>query len=98
MPEVVKRNLPADVDAWFREIRDRGWAQCDWFANVPEGAGVGLEESVSADEAQEGDSEDDEAQNRFAIRRDLNNSADIDNENNSLMAGLGTMVRTSHIS
>lgn len=90
MPEDVARDEPADVDAWLREIRDRGWTQCDWFANVTEGAGVGVGVGDAGDtdidnEAQAGDDEE-----GLSIQRTLSPS-------DGLMTGLSTMVGPSSL-
>lgn len=91
-PKDVAQNEPVDVDAWFREIRDRGWTQCDWFANVPEGAGLGV--SSSAGEANNSTNEETETQEPSIITHkdiDLNPTVDVDDQS-FLLPGLGTMV------
>lgn len=88
-------NGPADVDAWLREIRDRGWMQLDWFANVGEGVGVGgNDENVGDEEREEDDREEEEAEetgDALMLRTtfDINKT---DDGKDILLTGLGTMV------
>ncbi|KAH0548122.1 hypothetical protein GP486_008150, partial [Trichoglossum hirsutum] len=49
-PRILEINEPfgtKDVDAWLKEISDRGWLRLHWFNDVPEGTGLSLEEDVA---------------------------------------------------
>lgn len=77
-----------DVDEWLREIRDRGWTSLDWFENVGEGTGLGLDGIRVAN----GASEDDlgSEQEKMPMKQSL---ISLDrSKKNTLQAGLGTMV------
>lgn len=80
---------PADVDAWFREIRDRGWTQLDWFKNVGQGAGLGVDEKGPATDNEAEEEEEDS----WTVRKGFGDNAE---EKEYLQAGLGTMVGNSH--
>lgn len=77
-----------DVDEWLREIRDRGWTSLDWFENVGEGTGLGLEGIGVANGSPEADSGSE--QEKVPMRQSL---ISLDrSKKNTLQAGLGTMV------
>ncbi|KAH0545543.1 hypothetical protein FGG08_000374 [Glutinoglossum americanum] len=89
-----------DVDAWLKEISDRGWLRLDWFNDVPEGAGLSLE-MPEDDELPEGAVEapvpilkaghvsSGKRPSRASSTRNVS-----DNYNNStLHIGLGTMMQ-----
>ena len=78
-----------DVNECLRMVGQEGWADMDWFANIPLGSGA-----VAAEEADndEDTSEDEEGIQDTAVTfdkgiRDLKNSSQ-----SYLQAGLGTMV------
>ncbi|KAI4284553.1 MAG: hypothetical protein L6R38_001319 [Xanthoria sp. 2 TBL-2021] len=50
------------VHEWMQEIKRGRWTELDWFANVGEGAGLGLDdaEATHVNESDRGDSDDDE--------------------------------------
>ena len=73
-----------DVDAWLREISDRGWMRLDWFANVVEGSGVSIP-LADEDDADEMDHGGDEGRNK-------NEGAGPKANVSALQWGLGTMV------
>ena len=83
------------VGGWMKDIGVKGWTELDWFANVNEGAGLGLAKAVSGDD-EEDNSENDDAGHRgtrlIAERVDL----ELDDEDLSILKpGLGTMVSSS---
>lgn len=77
-----------DVDEWLREIRDRGWTSLDWFENVGEGTGLGLDEIRVAN----GASEDDLGSEQEKMQMKQNLISLDRSKKNTLQAGLGTMV------
>ena len=77
------------ITSWMREVSSNGWAELDWFANVPEGGGVSLDggsENVD-DSAGDGDYEWRHTSSIFKY-------LDVDEaeDENVLRPGLGTMV------
>ena len=88
-PEQVDREPVDDTDVndCMREIRDKGWTELDWFANIPVGGGlitVGAEDYEDASAAEEG------TQETLLPSKSTN---DLRGSNNDyLRAGLGTMV------
>jgi origin recognition complex subunit 6 len=49
--EVVEK----DVNAWRREIVDKGWREMDWFKNIVEGCGVDGDDESDQDESDDDD-------------------------------------------
>ncbi|KAI9672039.1 MAG: hypothetical protein M1829_004583 [Trizodia sp. TS-e1964] len=47
--DVQEKIVTDDVDAWLREISERGWLRLDWFGNVVEGSGL----EIHSDESEE---------------------------------------------
>ena len=84
-----------DVDAWVREISERGWLRLDWFENVRVGGGLEL---AARDEGEEGDDEAalDEGEEDRDVRRSqrpLAPPALASHDPNSVQCGLGTMMQ-----
>ena len=78
-----------DVNECMREIRDKGWNELDWFANIPVGGGSVTQEA--------GNSEGEAFVDDEGVRETLipfKKSTDVlkHSHNNYLQAGLGTMV------
>lgn len=84
----------ADIDNCMREVKDQKWTKMDWFENITQGVGVGLDEGAE-DDARDG-SDDDEADEGGllpATRRNIGKRDSL--EKDYLQAGLSTMVKTS---
>lgn len=82
-------DVVARIMGWGREISSNGWAELDWFANVPEGAGLSLDEGrEERDEAPE-DGEDDVRPSTSIVKH---LDFDEDEDQSILRPGLGTMV------
>lgn len=77
-----------DVDLWLKEVGDKGWQTLDWFANIGEGAGLGLHTNDEVDE----DNEDmgDVVEARTPMKHKI--AAIKSSKRNTQQAGLGTMV------
>ena len=76
----------ADVNECMRLIGHEGWADMDWFANIPLGGGL-----VAAEAGDEhGEVSDDEEGIHETV---VNFNQNRDGDQNYLQAGLGTMVR-----
>ena len=85
-----------DVDMCAREIRDQKWTEMDWFANVPMGAGVGVEVDDGLDDAQPEGSVDGEAEEVHLLPMKRSKSGKAESaDRDYLLPGLGTMVRPS---
>ncbi|KAL8705069.1 MAG: hypothetical protein Q9201_001795 [Fulgogasparrea decipioides] len=81
---------PAAVNEWLRGIGQGGWTELDWFANVVEGAGLGLEDSgVKA----AGDSDDNDTDEDNDLAQTKCKSAWESEEHSFLRPGLGTMMQ-----
>ena len=76
-----------DFEELILAFRDRGWTEMDWFENITQGAGLGLDRIV--EEYREAGSENGELtqQDNILDLYDLK-----DDEKDYLQAGLGTMV------
>ncbi len=84
----------ADVNDCMKEIRDKGWTDLDWFANIPIGGGLAAVEAENI----EGEASADEEGIGQALIPSKNNSDDLRGSNDTcLQAGLGTMVGISPI-
>ena len=84
----------ADIDECMREVKDHKWTHMDWFRNITQGAGVGLD-LPEEDEAEDG-SESDEANDEGVLPMTMRTRGREDfPEQDFLQAGLGTMVKTS---
>ncbi|KAI9840830.1 MAG: hypothetical protein M1838_003889 [Thelocarpon superellum] len=78
----------ADVDAWMREIYDRGWTRLDWFENIDEGSGLALPARLDATN-DSGDDEEDGIRKRRRTSRNHPVSSSITTGSN-----LGTMMQS----
>ncbi|KAI9862101.1 MAG: hypothetical protein M1813_004876 [Trichoglossum hirsutum] len=99
-PEFLENNEPfgtKDVDAWLKEISDRGWLRLDWFDDVPEDTGLslGMEEAAEPRSAAEGSIPTKNPSHTSPSKRPsrLPPARDILNNNNTLQVGLGTMMQ-----
>ncbi|KAI9772552.1 MAG: hypothetical protein M1840_000757 [Geoglossum simile] len=83
-----------DVDAWVKEISEKGWLRLDWFNNIPEEPEPLLERTEEAAEPGVGGSTSIRTAGhtspgkRPSARKFLNNR-----NNNTLHIGLGTMMQ-----
>ena len=85
----IEHSGDADVNDCMREIRDKGWNELDWFANVPMGAGL---VTMGADNG-EGEASADEDGTWEKLIPSKGSVNDLLGSHNSyLQAGLGTMV------
>lgn len=76
-----------DFEELILAFKDRGWTQMDWFENITQGAGLGLDRIV--EEYREAGSENGESTQQDNI---LDLYDQKDDEKDYLQAGLGTMV------
>ena len=84
----------ADIDDCMRKVKDQNWTQMDWFRNITQGAGVGLD-IRGGDEAEDG-SVRDEADDEGVLPMTMRTRGGEDFlEQEYLQAGLGTMVMIS---
>ncbi|KAL8913899.1 MAG: hypothetical protein Q9171_001392 [Xanthocarpia ochracea] len=88
--ETVTAVDPTSVNDWMREIGRGRWTELDWFANVGEGAGLGLDDDRAdhVNESDRGDSDEDEAS--LHRKRDGHGKGF---EKPYLQPGLGTMMQ-----
>ncbi len=79
----------ADINDCMREIKDKGWTELDWFANIPVGGGF-----VTADaDDNEGEASPDEDETYKTMIAPMECTNNVRGSNNDyLQAGLGTMV------
>ena len=82
----------AHVTSWMREVSSNGWAELDWFANVPEGGGLSLDGGSENVDDSAGDRNCDWRQTSSIFK-----FSDVDEaeDENVLRPGLGTMVSES---
>ena len=81
---------PQNVDGWLREVQRGHWLEMDWFENIGQGAGLGLESKArGTDEDASDDSDMDGAEN-FLINK--HKYGDDRGSKSYLQPGLGTMV------
>ena len=82
----------AHVTSWMREVSSNGWAELDWFANVPEGSGLSLDGGSGNTDDSAGDGDCDWQQTSSIFKH-----LDVDEaeDENVLRPGLGTMVGVS---
>ena len=98
IPEASKEVADSDevvtgVVKWMRDIGAQGWTELDWFANVGEGTGLGIDEPQAMDEARDGSEVEDA---NLGSSHSLVGHVDLvsdDEDANVLRPGLGTMVR-----
>ena len=82
-------DVVAQIMGWGREISSNGWAELDWFENVPEGTGLGLGGGMQqAEEGSEGDDENLLPSTSIVKHLEFDEGEDP----NILRPGLGTMV------
>lgn len=81
--------VDADIDDCMREIKEKGWTELDWFANIPIGGGF-----VTADtDDNEGEASADEDETPKTLIAPMECTDNLGGSNNNyLQAGLGTMV------
>ena len=79
----------ADIDQWMREIRNQGWAELDWFKNIGQGTGLNSEILEEDQVMSNGDMEGLQ-ETMTPIKKTVID--DDENNNITLLAGLGTMV------
>ncbi|KAL8769508.1 MAG: hypothetical protein Q9209_004569 [Squamulea sp. 1 TL-2023] len=81
---------PANVNEWMGEIGRGCWTELDWFANVGEGAGLGLDDASSdhTNNSDRGDLDEDEA--LAYLKRE---TYAYGSEKPFLQPGLGTMMQ-----
>ncbi|KAL8672783.1 MAG: hypothetical protein Q9168_002777 [Polycauliona sp. 1 TL-2023] len=81
---------PESVISWMSEIKRGRWTELDWFENVGQGAGLGVDEAkvTDVDDSDRGDSDVDESvvHRRRESRRDSQ-------EKSYLQPGLNTMMQ-----
>lgn len=87
-----EKSQSEDFETLLLAMRQRGWAQMDWFENIKPGAGLELESPGGYEGGEDG----------IAGERDSNSNLRdrYGEEKDQLQAGLGTMVRhllTNHI-
>ncbi|KAL8782398.1 MAG: hypothetical protein Q9213_005401 [Squamulea squamosa] len=80
---------PTNVDDWMSDIVRGRWTELDWFANIGEGAGLGLDDSrsVHVNESDSGDLDEDER-----VVHGKRETYGHGSEKPYLQPGLGTMV------
>ncbi|OWP02036.1 hypothetical protein B2J93_1508 [Marssonina coronariae] len=49
---------PRDVNAWRKEIANKGWKDLDWYRNIGEGVGVDGDEEAEDEEMPDGDADE----------------------------------------
>ncbi|KAL8974118.1 MAG: hypothetical protein Q9197_001631 [Variospora fuerteventurae] len=96
MTELRKDEKPSvvvdssNVDAWMRQINKGCWTEMDWFENIGEGTGLGLEALPRGTDGDDSDSGDvDEEEDPILARHRYDELA---SEKPFLQPGLGTMV------
>ena len=83
-----------DIDNCMREVKDQKWTQMDWFRNITQGAGFGMDKPTKDDA--EDRSHDDEADKDSLLHvtgRTIDSGIPL--EQDFLQAGLGTMVNAA---
>ncbi|MCJ1227932.1 hypothetical protein MMC12_004591 [Toensbergia leucococca] len=80
----------ADIDQWMREIRNQGWAELDWFKNIGQGTGLNSEILEEDQVMSNGDMEGLQ-ETMTPIKKTVID--DDENNNITLLAGLGTMMQ-----
>ena len=85
----------ADVNDCMREIRDKGWTDLDWFANIPVGGELALVEAENSEG--EASADEDEGLGETLMPFKQNNDDSRGFNDIYLQAGLGTMVGISPI-
>lgn len=83
-----------DVEEWMIEIARGRWTELDWFANVKEGAGLGVDDGRvgSVD-----DSDGSDVDRNEALVHGKHNFDGLAPEKSYLQPGLGTMVRLRYL-
>ncbi|KAI9751278.1 MAG: hypothetical protein M4579_006131 [Chaenotheca gracillima] len=79
-----------EVDAWMKELFERGWLRLAWFEGIKEGSGLGdaADMPLSEDEPSTGS-----ARHARQIQTDGRSKRSKSTGANTLQRGLGTMVR-----
>lgn len=82
-------DVVARVNSWMREVSSKGWTELNWFANVPEGCGLGLGTGPAGVDEVSGDEREDLLHSSSIVERlEVDDNEDYD----VLRPGLGTMV------
>ncbi|KAL8817230.1 MAG: hypothetical protein Q9223_003897 [Gallowayella weberi] len=86
-PDALKST---DVDKWMREIGSGRWTELDWFANVKEGAGLGIDDPQVEHVH---DSDDSNVDGDETLVHGKRNAGGLVAEKPYLQPGLGTMMQ-----
>ncbi|KAL8718171.1 MAG: hypothetical protein Q9225_004666 [Loekoesia sp. 1 TL-2023] len=81
---------PTNVDEWMREIRRGHWLEMDWFENIGQGAGLGLDDAQGR-KSHVSDDSDVDGNEDFLVAKRRNDRFTA--EKPFLQPGLGTMMQ-----